>query len=66
MTERLNWIQQELESLKDSGLLPHPHIEAHRKGPVRRKGRGGAHICSNNYLGLANHTRLKASARAAI
>jgi glycine C-acetyltransferase len=67
MTDRLNWIQQELESLKDSGLYNRIRTLSTPQGAwLEVDGRRVLNFCSNNYLGLANHPRLKAAASAAI
>ncbi len=67
MTDRLNWIQQELEGLKESGLYNRIRTLSSPQGAwLEVDGQRVLNFCSNNYLGLANHPRLKVAASAAI
>ena len=65
MTTRLDWIQQELDSLKEAGLLNRIRTISSPQGAwLDVDGKHVLNFCSNNYLGLANHPRLVAGARA--
>ncbi len=67
MSHQLSWIHDELEKLKDQGLYNRIRvIDSPMDARVRIDGRELLNFCANNYLGLANHPRLKAAARAAI
>src|SRR5512133_4015264 len=53
----------ELDSLTASGLYRSmPLVEGAQSGHVILNGRDVLLLCSNNYLGLADHPRLKAAA----
>jgi glycine C-acetyltransferase len=59
MTERLTWIQQEIEGLKESGLYNRIRTIGSPQGAwLIVDGKRVLNFCSNNYLGLANHPRL--------
>ena len=63
----LDWIDDELALLKEQGLYNHIRtIESAMDGWVVINGRRMLNFCANNYLGLANHPRLKAAAKDAI
>ncbi len=69
MTEdaKLQWIEQELESLRQSGLYTHIRTLSSPQGAwLVVDGREVLNFCSNNYLGLANHPRLRQAAVEAI
>ncbi|ACO47305.1 BioF/Kbl family PLP-dependent acyltransferase [Deinococcus deserti] len=60
LSERLN---QELSSLRESGLLIHPRVlERANRARTRVDGREVVNLASNNYLGFADHPALKARA----
>lgn len=64
MTDRLSWIQQELDGLKDRGLYNRIRTLSSPQGAwLEVDGQKVLNFCSNNYLGLANHPRLKTAAR---
>jgi glycine C-acetyltransferase len=65
MTKRLDWIQQEIDSLKEAGLLNRIRTISSPQGAwLEVDGKRVLNFCSNNYLGLANDPRLVAAARA--
>jgi glycine C-acetyltransferase len=67
MAEKLPWIQDELQNLKDGGLYNRIRILSSAQGAwLVVDGRNVLNFCSNNYLGLANHPRLKQAVRQAI
>lgn len=67
MTDLLAWIDEEREQLAQAGLLfTIRTIESAMDGWVTIDGRRLLNFCANNYLGLANHPRLRAAAKAAI
>jgi glycine C-acetyltransferase len=61
------WIADELNHLKDVGLYTEIRtIESPMDAWVQINGRNLLNFCANNYLGLANHARLRAAAKKAI
>jgi glycine C-acetyltransferase len=67
MTVKLGWIEEELQSLKDSGLYNHIRtLGSAQGGWLIVDGKRVLNFCSNNYLGLANHPRLLQAARDAM
>ena len=59
MTTKLEWIQQELSSLKESGLLARIRTISSPQGAwLVVDGKRVLNFCSNNYLGLANHPKM--------
>lgn len=67
MMIKTQWIKEELEKLKESGLYNVIRtIESPMDARVTIGGRRLLNFCANNYLGLANHPRLKAAAVRAI
>ncbi len=67
MSNRLNWIQEELESLKSAGLYNRIRTLSSPQGAwLVVDGKRVLNFCSNNYLGLANDPRMLAAARNAI
>ena len=66
MTDKLQWIDEELQSLHDAGLYNHIRTLGSPQGAwLLVDGKKVLNFCSNNYLGLANHPRIVAAARAA-
>jgi glycine C-acetyltransferase len=66
MTTRLDWIQQEITSLKEAGLYNRIRTISSPQGAwLVVDGKRVLNFCSNNYLGLANHPHLVEAARAA-
>ncbi|MCE7987347.1 MAG: glycine C-acetyltransferase [Caldilinea sp. CFX5] len=67
MSDLLSWIDEEREQLAQAGLLfTIRTIESAMDGWVTIEGRRLLNFCANNYLGLANHPRLREAAKAAI
>ncbi len=67
MSDPLVYLERELDDLRARGLFRWPRLLESPQGPVARyDGREVINLCSNNYLGLANHATLKAAARRAI
>jgi glycine C-acetyltransferase len=65
--ESVRWIQEEMDHLQEAGLLANIRaIESPMDGRVIIEGREVLNFCANNYLGLANHPRLRAAAKQAI
>jgi glycine C-acetyltransferase len=66
-TEKLTWIEDELDSLKKQGLFTTIRsLDSAQGARITIDGRSLLNFCSNNYLGLANDPRLKQAAQAAI
>jgi glycine C-acetyltransferase len=66
-SQRTQWILDELDSLRQSGLFTHIRTIGSPQGAwLVVDGRQVLNFCSNNYLGLANHPRLIERAREAI
>ncbi len=64
---KLQWIEDELRNLRESGLYVHIRtIESPQDAWLVVDGKRVLNFCSNNYLGLANHPRLRAAAQRAI
>ncbi|WP_448595740.1 glycine C-acetyltransferase, partial [Thermoflexus hugenholtzii] len=65
--DKLAWIREELQALHDQGLYIHIRTIQSAQGPwLIVDGRRVLNFCSNNYLGLANHPRMREAARQAI
>lgn len=66
MSEKTVWIRQALDALQQAGLYNRIRTLGSAQGAwLEVDGRKVLNLCSNNYLGLANHPRLVAAARAA-
>ncbi len=66
MAEKLNWIRDELQSLKDAGLYNRIRTLNSAQGAwLEVDGERVLNFCSNNYLGLANHPKLIQAAQEA-
>ncbi|MHB0875051.1 MAG: glycine C-acetyltransferase [Anaerolineae bacterium] len=67
MADRLAWIEEELQSLRQQGLYVDIRtIESPQGAWLQVDGRRVLNFCSNNYLGLANDERLRQAAKDAI
>lgn len=67
MPGKLDWIDNELKNLQESGLYNRIRtIESPQGAWLVVDGKKVLNFCSNNYLGLANHPRLVEAARNAI
>ncbi len=66
-TNPLGWIDDELQQLDGAGLLTRIRtIESPMDARVTIEGRELLNFCANNYLGLANHPRIRQAAKDAI
>lgn len=64
---RISWIEKEIAELKEAGLFNTIRtIESPMDAWVTIEGRRVLNFCANNYLGLANHPRLRAAAQQTI
>jgi glycine C-acetyltransferase len=67
MSEKLEWIQYELNQLKESGFYNRIRTLSSPQGAwLQVDGKRSLNFCSNNYLGLANHPALVLAAREAV
>jgi glycine C-acetyltransferase len=67
MAATLQWIQDELDSLKEAGLYNRIRTLGSPQGAwLVVDGKQVLNFCSNNYLGLANHPRLVEAAQKAV
>jgi glycine C-acetyltransferase len=67
MSSKLQYIQDELQNLKDSGLYNRIRILSSPQGAwLIVDGKRTLNFCSNNYLGLANHPHVIQAAREAV
>lgn len=65
--KRLDWIQQEIKSLKETGFYNTIRVLSSPQGAwLQVDGRKVLNFCSNNYLGLANHPKMIAAAKVAV
>jgi len=65
--DKLQFISDERERLEREGLLVRIRtVESPQGSWITADGKKVLNLCSNNYLGLANHPRLKEAARKAI
>ncbi len=63
---KLDWLNQELSSLKDQGLYNRIRTIGSAQGArLVVDGKDVLNFCSNNYLGLANHPKIVAAAKEA-
>src|SRR5690606_32455486 len=64
---KIGYLAEQLEELKQQGLYNNIRtIETAMDGHIRVDGKDVLNFCANNYLGLANHPRLKEAAKRAI
>ncbi|HJP83498.1 MAG TPA: glycine C-acetyltransferase [Fimbriimonadaceae bacterium] len=62
-----SWLGSQIQTLKDQNLYKIPKIlESPAGGRVRMNGKEVVNLSSNNYLGLANHPKVKEAALAAV
>ncbi len=67
MSTHMEWINKEIQSLKDAGFYNDIRTISSPQGAwLTIDGRRYLNFCSNNYLGLANHPRLVEAAKKAI
>jgi len=67
MTDKTQWIQDELDGLRQAGLFNTIRTLGSPQGAwLTVDGQRVLNFCSNNYLGLANHPRLVEAARRAL
>jgi glycine C-acetyltransferase len=67
MSAKLQWIQDEIKNLQESGLYNRIRTLSSPQGAwLVVDGKRALNFCSNNYLGLANHPRLVKAAQAAV
>lgn len=67
MSEKTNWINEELAGLKEAGLFNTIRtIDSPMDAWVVIDGRRLLNFCANNYLGLANDPRIRSAAHQAI
>lgn len=67
MANRLNWINEEIDSLHQAGLYNRIRTISSPQGAwLVVDGKKSINFCSNNYLGLANHPRLVKAAQEAV
>jgi glycine C-acetyltransferase len=65
--DKLEFIREDIKGLKDQGLyITIRTIGSPQDGWVTVDGKRTLNFCSNNYLGLANHPRMKKAAKKAI
>jgi glycine C-acetyltransferase len=66
-TDNIAWIADELEYLREAGLYTNIRtIDSPMGARVQIDGRELLNFCANNYLGLANHPRMRDAAKQAI
>lgn len=67
MTDKLAWVSEELQNLKEAGLYNYIRtLDSPQGAWLDVDGQHVLNFSSNNYLGLANHPRLVEAARAAL
>jgi len=67
MADKLDFIRQDVEGLQESGLFIHIRtMGSPADAWMIVDGRRVLNFCTNNYLGLANHPKMKEAARRAI
>ncbi len=67
MAKKLEWVKQEIATLKENGLYNNIRTLSSPQGDwLTVDGKKVLNFCSNNYLGLANHPSLLAAAREAL
>jgi len=67
MTNRISWIEDEIDGLKAAGLYNRIRTLSSPQGAwLVVDGKRVLNFCSNNYLGLANHPQVVAAAKSAL
>jgi glycine C-acetyltransferase len=67
MVDKLQWIHDEIQKLKDDGLYNRIRTLSSPQGAwLVVDGKRVLNFCSNNYLGLANHPRIVQAAQEAV
>jgi glycine C-acetyltransferase len=67
MSENMRFVDETISQLRESGLYNDIKVIGSPQGAwIEIEGRKVLNMCSNNYLGLANHPELRAAAIAAI
>jgi glycine C-acetyltransferase len=67
MANKLQWIQDEIQKLKDDGLYNRIRTLSSPQGAwLVVDGQRVLNFCSNNYLGMANHPRIVQAAQEAV
>jgi len=67
MSNKLQWLEDEIQNLKDAGLYNRIRTLSSPQGAwLEVDGQRVLNFCSNNYLGLANHPKIVAAARHAL
>jgi glycine C-acetyltransferase len=67
MSQKIQWIEEELQNLTNSGLYNHIRTVSSPQGAwLVVDGKRVLNFCSNNYLGLANHPRLVSAVQEAV
>jgi glycine C-acetyltransferase len=67
MSDKLAWIDQEIQTLHDSGLYNTIRtLDSPQGAWLKVDGKTVLNFCSNNYLGLANHPEIVKAAKKAI
>lgn len=67
MSDKLAWLNEELQALRDAGLYNTIRTLSSPQGAwLKVDGKKALNFCSNNYLGLANHPKICDAAKKAI
>ena len=67
MANKLNWVQEQLDELKEAGFYNNIRTLSSPQGAwLIVDGKKVLDFCSNNYLGLANHPRLVQAVQGAV
>jgi len=65
--EKLRFLEEEMAALREANLYVHIRTISSPQGAwIEVDGRRVLNFCSNNYLGLANHPRMKQAAKEAV
>jgi len=67
MAEKLAWLEQEIQNLRDAGLYNRIRTLGSPQGAwLQVDGKRVLNFCSNNYLGLANHPKIVEATHASL